>query len=84
MTIRITKTIDSETTVLHVAGGLMSEDMCLLSTESQNIDGPMALELSELKTADPDGVAMLREIASLGAELRGVTPYIDLLLKGES
>jgi hypothetical protein len=43
----------------------------------------VALELSDLQSADPDGVAMLLEIASLGAELRGVSPYIELLLKRE-
>jgi hypothetical protein len=84
MSIRITKAADSETTVLHVAGRLTSEDTGVLSRESQDIDGPMALELSELKSADPDGIALLLGIASLGAELRGASPYIELLLKRDS
>ena len=81
MSMRITKTVDSDTTVLHVAGGLTSEDAGVLSKEFQEVDGPVALELSELKSADSDGVAVLQEIASLGAELRGASPYIELLLR---
>ena len=84
MTIRISRKIDSGTIVLHVAGQLMSQDIAVLSKELQDIVGPRALELSELKSSDPGGVAMLREIASLGAELRGASPYIELLLKQES
>jgi ABC-type transporter Mla MlaB component len=83
MCIRITKTVDSEATVLHVAGALTSEETGVLSNEFRNVDGPVVLELSELKSADAAGVAMLQEIASLGAELRGASPYIELLLRSE-
>ena len=84
MSVRITRAADSETTVLHVAGRLTSEDIGILTEEFQDIDGPVALELSGLQSADPDGVATLLEIASLGAELRGASPYIELLLKKRS
>ena len=81
MGIRIPKTVDFGTTVLHVAGGLNSENTDVLFKAFQHVDGPVVLELSELKSADPDGVAMLLEIASQGPELRGASPYIDLLLQ---
>jgi ABC-type transporter Mla MlaB component len=84
MAIRVTQTVDTDTTVLHVAGRLTSEDAGVLSKASQDIDGPVALELSELKSADTEGVAKLLEIASLGAELREASPYIELLLKRKS
>jgi hypothetical protein len=83
MSIRITKTVDSRTTLLHVAGVLTLEEAGVLSNEFQEVDGPVALELSELKSADGDGVAILLEMASLGAELRGASPYIELLLRSE-
>ena len=84
MAVRITRAVDSATTVLHVAGRLMSDDVDVLTKEFQDIDGPAALELSGLQSADPDGVATLLEIASFGAEFRGASPYIELLLKKRS
>lgn len=81
MSVRITKSVDSETTVLSVAGRLVSEDVGELKTEFQGIKGPVALNLSDLQSSDPSGTAILLEIASLGAELRGASPYIELLLK---
>ena len=81
MSIRITRTSDAHETVLHVDGQLCSENVAELAKEFQNIDGPVALELSGLQSADPDGVVVLLEIASLGAELRDASPYIELILK---
>ncbi len=81
MSIRITKTADAHETVLRIDGRLHSENVAELTREFQGIDGPVALDLSELQSSDPDGVAMLLEIGSLGAELRGASPYIELLLK---
>ena len=82
MSIRISKTVDSDTTVLHVAGGLDSEkEIDVLSEEFRRIGGSVTLELSGLQSANSDGIAILREIAAMGAELRAPSPYIRLLLK---
>ena len=59
----------------------MSEDTGMLTNEFQAVDGPVALDLSDLQSAALDGVATLLEIASLGEELRGASSYIELLLK---
>jgi ABC-type transporter Mla MlaB component len=80
MTVRITKRLDLGVTVLDVAGWLRSEDASALSAEYHGLNGPVALELSQLRSADATGVATLLEIASLGTELRGTSTYIDLLL----
>jgi ABC-type transporter Mla MlaB component len=80
MTVRITKNVDSGITVLHVDGWLRSEDVSALNSEYRELTGPVALELSQLQSADATGVAALLEIASLGAELRGVSGYVKLLL----
>jgi ABC-type transporter Mla MlaB component len=80
MTVRITKEIESETTILRVDGQLRSEDIGALNSEYRRLTGPVALELSQLQSADAAGVAALLEIASLGAELRGVSGYVRLLL----
>ena len=84
MSIRITRTSEPHETVLHIAGRLMPEDVGELTKESQGIDGPVSLDLAGLQSADPHGVATLLEIASLGAELRGASSYIELLLKRKS
>lgn len=80
MTVRITKRLDLGVTILHVAGWLRSEDVGVLCAEYRGLNGPVALELSQLRSADAAGVATILEIASLGAELRGASTYIDLLL----
>ena len=61
-------------------GELRSEDVGVLNSEYRELTGTVALELSQLQTADATGVAALLEIASLGAELRGVSGYVKLLL----
>jgi hypothetical protein len=44
------------------------------------VQGATALDLSELQSADHEGVEILRELVGLGAEVRGASPYIELLL----
>jgi hypothetical protein len=78
--VRITKTLDACQTVLKVDGSLKADDVDELSRACQSVQGGMALDLTELKSADADGVAILREIVSLGAEIRGASPYFQLLL----
>lgn len=41
----------------------------------------MRLDLSGLKSADPDGIEALRALAAEGAELTGASPYILRLLE---
>lgn len=84
MAIRITKTIDAHKTVLKVDGRLRSEDVDELTRVYRSVDGATALDLSELQMADRLGVQILRELVSLGTEVRGASPYIELLLKTKS
>jgi hypothetical protein len=82
--VRITKIIDVDNTVLKVDGRLRLEDVGELARVVRSVQGAAALDLSELQTADRAGVEILRELASLGVELRGTSPYIELLLKTKS
>lgn len=84
MAIRITKTVDDRQTVLKVDGRLKADDVGELSRAYQSVQGAAALDLSELQSADRDGVAVLRELVSLGTEIRGASPYIELLLRAKS
>jgi hypothetical protein len=66
-----------------VAGRL--EPSCLgeLQELCRSIEGPFALELSGLLSADANGLEALRELEARGVELRGVSPFIRLLLANE-
>ena len=84
MTIRIKTTSDTYGTVLKVDGRLRSEDVDELANSFRSVQGATALDLSELLSADRAGVEILRELISLGAEVRGASQYIELLLKTKS
>ena len=84
VTIRITKTADAPQTVLKVDGRLKADDIEELTRAYQSAQGATALDLSELQSADSAGVEILRELVSMGAEVRSASPYIELLLKTKS
>jgi ABC-type transporter Mla MlaB component len=67
--------------VLRVDGQLNVEDVDELAREYRSSQAPTVLELSNLMSADSAGVKCLRELISHGVEIRGASPYIDLLLK---
>jgi len=83
MTVRIRKTCDSDQTVLWVDGYLTVEDVGELDREYRSAQGSIALELTNLLSADSSGMKCLRELISLGAEIRGTSPYIALLLENK-
>ena len=82
MSIRITRTSDVRETVLRVDGQLRSENVAELTKEHGSVDGLLVLELSNLQSADTAGVVVLQGLISMGAQIRGASPYIELLLKG--
>jgi ABC-type transporter Mla MlaB component len=83
MVVRIRKTCEADQTVLWVDGYLTVEDVDELDREYRSAQGSIVLELSNLLSADSAGMKCLRELISLGAEIRGTSQYIDLLLENE-
>ena len=81
MAVRIMKTSDVAETVLRVDGHLRCDDVEELATEYRSVEGPAVLDLSNLQSADTAGVDILLQLVSLGAQIRGASPYIRLLLK---
>jgi hypothetical protein len=51
-----------------------------LARVAQAAGSPLALDLTHLQQADADGIALLQALVDAGAHLRGVSPYITLLL----
>jgi ABC-type transporter Mla MlaB component len=84
MAVRITRTADSDRPVLRIDGQLRSEDVPELAREYGSVEEPTVLELSHLQSADAVGVEALLQLIALGAEIRGASPYIELLLKKKS
>ena len=80
MSLRIITTSDGEQTLVKVAGRLQLPFESELDREIRSIDGPFVLDLSELLSADEAGIAKLRKLASSGAELRGTSGYVQMLL----
>lgn len=84
MAIRITKTVVDCQTVLKVDGWLKADDVEELSRACRSVEGATALDLSELQSADRDGVVVLRELVSLGVDVCNASPYMELLLRAKS
>ena len=84
MTIYISRTGDDRQTVLKVDGELKADDIEELTGAYRSAQGASVLDLSELRSADRAGVGVLRELVSIGAEIQGASPYIELLMKTKS
>jgi len=82
--VRITKIVDDPQTVLRIDGRLRSEDVDELVKVFRSVQGATVLDLSELQSADRQAAEVLRELLALGVEVRGASPYIELLLKAKS
>jgi len=83
MSVRIRNTRDFSGTVLRVDGYLTAEDVDELDREYCSVQGASVLDLTDLQSADAEGVRCLQRLISLGAEIRGSSHYIALLLEDE-
>lgn len=81
MDVRITRAVNPGEAVLFIGGWLQADNVCELKRELEQTEGPVVLEVSQLQSADAVGVATLRDILSRGAEMRGASGYIRLLLQ---
>lgn len=84
MTIHVSATKDERGMVFKVDGQLKADDVEELTKVFQLAEGASVLDLSELQSADDAGLETLRELVSMGAEIRHASPYIQLLLKTKS
>jgi anti-anti-sigma regulatory factor len=80
LTIRVT-TLDGKTmTTIRVEGQLTSDGVPDVKSACESANPPMRLDLSDLRSADSDGIRALQLLAEAGAELHGASPYINQLL----
>ena len=83
MAVRIVTGREANLTVFRVDGYLTVDDIGELDREYRSAEGPRVIDLSNLQSADAEGVKCLRELILLGAEIRGTSPYIELLLQDQ-
>ena len=80
MTVRIQVTSEESTTVVSIAGRLVREGATDLRRICPASGGDFVLDLSGLRSADPEGIAVIRALVREGAKLRGASPFIRLLI----
>jgi len=69
--------------VLDLSGRLAGPAINQLTDVCEPIEGKFILELSKLKFADDAGLDVLRKLRENGAEIRGTSSFIKLLMNGD-
>jgi anti-anti-sigma regulatory factor len=82
--IRIDIESEGPVAVLRVAGRLAGPETTQLADTCAPMVGNFVLDLSDLTFADDAGVAVIRALREKGAEIRGASSFIELLIEGES
>ncbi len=80
MAFRLTSFPGKNNTTIRVEGHLSAEDVEELQREIQLVAGSVHLDLSNLMSADAEGVRALRSFSAQGLKLVGASPYIRQLV----
>ena len=81
MTVRITPGREGPLSVVRVDGWLTADETAELERAVSGAGPGVALDLTELRSADRAALEILRSLKVRGAELRNVSPMIALLLE---
>ena len=84
MEIRIDIESEGPESVLHVSGRLTGPAITQLSDACAPMEGRFVLNLSKLKFADDAGAEVIRTLRERGAEIRGASYFIKMLINGET
>jgi len=84
MEIRIDIESEGPDVVLHVAGRLTGPAITQLSEACEPMSGRFVLDLSKLRFADDAGAEAIRTLRERGADIRGASSFIKLLINGET
>jgi anti-anti-sigma regulatory factor len=80
LAIRVTTEVGETVTTIRIEGQLSSSSVPDVRAACESANPPLRLDLSGLRTADPDGIRLLRSLSEAGAELHGANLYISQLL----
>ena len=84
MEIRIDIESEGPEVVFHVAGRLTGPAITQLSDVCEPMEGHYVLDLSNLMFADDAGAETIRTLREGGADIRGASSFIKLLINGET
>lgn len=84
MEIRIDIESEGSDVVMHVAGRLTGPAIAQLSDACEPMKGRFVLDLSKLKFTDDAGAEAIRTFRERGADIRGASHFIKLLINGET
>ena len=80
MDIRISVIRTGSGILLKVDGMLTAARLPMLESTVATLEQPFAVDLSELRASDEEGIQALRRLRDAGANLRGLSPLIALRL----
>lgn len=80
MAIRIDINSEGPEAIVFLAGRLYDGDRKQLTDACDSIKEAFVLDLSKLLFADDAGVDVIREISEQATEVRGASPFIQLLI----
>jgi anti-anti-sigma regulatory factor len=80
MELRIDITSEGPETVVYIVGRLSGTAVAQLRKACDPIEGAFLLDLSKLLFADDAGIDVIHKIVEEGAEVRGASPFVQLLL----
>jgi len=80
MEIRIDITSEGSETVVCIVGRLSGVAVAQLKKACDPIEGAFVLDLSNLLFADDAGIHVIRTLGAKGAEVRGASRFVQLLL----
>jgi anti-anti-sigma regulatory factor len=80
MEIRIDIISEGPETVVYIAGRLSGAAVAQLRKACDPIEGAFVLDLSNLMFADGEGIDAIRTLGEKRAEVRGASPFVQLLL----
>ena len=84
MEMRIDIESEGHDVVFHVAGRLAGPAITQLEDVCEPMEGHCVLDLSNLMFADDAGAEAIRMLCERGAEIRGASSFIKLLINGET
>jgi len=77
---RIDTSTDGSRTIVRVSGRMVGTTVEQVREICDRVEGEAVLELTNLVSADDDGIDLIRALEEASVEVRGVTPYIRYLL----
>ena len=69
--------------VFDLSGRLAGPAITKLTEACEPIEGKFVLDLSKLRFADDTGIDVIRMLREKGAEIRGASSFIKLLMDGD-